>query len=851
MVLTFALCATFVFAQTATPKMKEIKAPTKAAQVQNDYSSSIFTKDAAPIVYVDFSAENSGYSTGVVTGGLEGHAESYGFATWHRWANVEDSTLVAASETYPALTQAFGGPTQWATAMRNRLDTTVSSAENGFMMMSLYDQRTPFSGNFNAFIRIDNIDASDAEVLDVEFYQFYNKYYDNCYIDYSINNGTSWNEMEINVNGVDMGINDISRGMVRYTLPTSAVGHTISIRIRYKALDASRESYGYWWMLDDVSVYACEANRVKAYAQEFVEGNYALIPQNMTINPAWYSKVLNNGAYDQTNLTVDLYHIDAFDQSSIICSYNNGTLPLNTRKEVIADLRGWLLPDSLGYRGWYEYSPFVAHGSGTALPTATAGDNYMYAKISNDSISYTYDTMYYQVTTANSANEYRWGHDNGVLTYSPSNYYLFGYVQGADGNWYVTEDPQDVHFYDAGYYLNNRYTTDAVVPEGWAILGAELVASPANGFHSTGAKISPILFKDAYTGGSVEFHSVNTGANVKTITDADVNDSTVIGRLSNGYREMGQYNTVYIPFPEQPALEPNTSYRVGYVMEEDGYFAVAQEAQGSYRLASPTRDGYDTIIYFGNSDATAKWAHNFLPNQYQVFMHDPSYGGTGNGSTFASWYVETYCPMIRLVVGPAREVARRNIKVECENTEYGEAAYAGHEVCGTTITPAEGSSAQVTGTSAEGAIVSQVIVDGEVVEPYNEETETGDPNFTLSHDTTGGVNVWVAIYTFPNITEDHTIKFVFEEAQSIDPVAANVRMKLQPNPATSQVKLNIEGVEGMVNCMLIDMSGRVVYNQNLNAASEQTINVSNLAKGAYFVRITNDKFSKVEKLIVR
>ena len=63
--------------------------------------------------------------------------------------------------------------------------------------------------------------------------------------------------------------------------------------------------------------------------------------------------------------------------------------------------------------------------------------------------------------------------------------------------------------------------------------------------------------------------------------------------------------------------------------------------------------------------------------------------------------------------------------------------------------------------------------------------------------------------------------------------------------------MNIEGVDGMVNCMLIDMSGRVVYNQNVNAETAQTINVSNLAKGAYFVRITNDKFTKVEKLIVR
>ena len=28
-----------------------------------------------------------------------------------------------------------------------------------------------------------------------------------------------------------------------------------------------------------------------------------MIPQNMTINPAWYGQVKNNGAIDQTNVT--------------------------------------------------------------------------------------------------------------------------------------------------------------------------------------------------------------------------------------------------------------------------------------------------------------------------------------------------------------------------------------------------------------------------------------------------------------------------------------------------------------------------------------------------------------------
>jgi hypothetical protein len=76
-------------------------------------------------------------------------------------------------------------------------------------------------------------------------------------------------------------------------------------------------------------------------------------------------------------------------------------------------------------------------------------------------------------------------------------------------------------------------------------------------------------------------------------------------------------------------------------------------------------------------------------------------------------------------------------------------------------------------------------------------------------------------------------------------------MILYPNPATSTVKLQVAGVTGTVNCNIIDMSGRVVYNANINAEAETTINVSNMPAGAYFVRITNDTFSKIEKLIIK
>lgn len=848
MVLTFALCATLAFAQTATPRAKEYKAIAKSATMTKDYGRSIFTKDAAPIVTVDFSAENNGYSTGVITGGLEGHAENYDYATWRRIANADSSTFVSISTIYSALVQNyFGGVETFASNMMRYADTSASSTENGFMMMSLYDQRTPNSGNFNAYILLSNIDVSSTSVFDVQFYQYYRKYYDNCYIDYSTD-GNTWHEVEINTTGIDMEVNGALMGMATYTLPLAAAGQSnLSIRIRYKSLNSNRGTYGYFWLIDDVSIVPGDADRLKQYKQEFVEGNYGMIPQGMTINPAWYTQVYNNGSNPQSNVAGKIYHLNATqDQATLIDNYNNGTAPTSSFSSMISDRAGWLLPDSLDYRGWYGYIDHTAHGTGSALPTTTAGDNYFYASLENNTITLNYDTMYYNVTTANSNGEYTWGHDNGVLVYSPYNYWIYGYTY-QNGNWYVTEDREEVHYYQPGYMVTSRYTTDQTVPTDWAILGVELVASPVNGFHSTGAKISAVLSADEYDGGSVGFQNINTGANLKEITSADVNDSTIIGRNSNGYRENGQYNTVRIYFPEMPALEPNTSYRVGYSMEEEGYFACAAEATGSYRVASPTRpDTYDTIIYFRSNEATQKYANYFAPNQYQSFITDPSYGGDGNRSMFA--YFMEINPMIRLIVGPARQVSRKNIEVSCEGSDFGTAYYGGNEVCGTTITPAEGSTCTIIGQAAAGC-VAKVFVDGQEITPWDDDEETGDPHLTIAYDEE--LDAYAYYYSFANITADHQIQFVFSEKVSIDPVAAGVHMILKPNPASSQVSLNIQGVAGMVNCVLIDMSGRVVYNQNINAENAQVINLSNLAKGAYFVRITNDKFSKVEKLIVR
>ncbi len=71
---------------------------------------------------------------------------------------------------------------------------------------------------------------------------------------------------------------------------------------------------------------------------------------------------------------------------------------------------------------------------------------------------------------------------------------------------------------------------------------------------------------------------------------------------------------------------------------------------------------------------------------------------------------------------------------------------------------------------------------------------------------------------------------------------------LFPNPATSNVTLR--GVEAGSQISVVDMNGRMV--RDFKAANDNVrIDVSNLAKGAYFVRVVNGNTNAIRKLIVK
>ena len=855
MVLTFALCATFVFAQTMTPSQKETKAATtaKTAVASQSTPSSIFTKDNDVLLTVDFhdgtATSNmwtgTNYTTGAVMSGANAHSQFFNYAYWQRWTPSDETAM---ENMYSRLSGTYFGGNMASYFYRSIIDTAASTGNNGFMMISYYDQGTAGSGIFNAYVQFAAVDASEAPVVDVQFYQTFRRYYDKSYLDYSTD-GSTWVETEINVTGVDVQVNGSLIGVYTYTLPLAAAGEeTLYTRIRAYS-DGSRGSvYGYFWVIDDVNIISGPADRLNFYAQEYVEGAYGIVPQGLELNPAWYSQVKNTGTNAQSGLVAALASASVTDGDfEDFATKTFSTLAAGNTMDVYCDNAGWLYTDSLEYRGWHGYAPHTsnANAGSTALPTATAGEYLLAAGFGNETLEHYYDTMYYNVVAGANDNGlnggYRWAHDNGVLVYSPYNYWIFGYVNNG-GTWYVTEDADDVDFYAPGYRVLSRYTTDATVPADWVIRGVEMVASPVSGYYAQGAQFSPVLIQDTYDGGSVSFGSLETGAGVYTTTSDDVNDTSVIGRNSHGYQELGNYNTIYIPFPEQPALEANTSYRVGYMIETESYITMAAEAQGYYREASPSRpDEYDTIIYFKNNPSTSKYANYYTPNGYQGYVIDPI--NTQSGGLWAGYYVE-YSPMIRLVVGPAIEYEQYSISFECEGEGLGQVICGGEDACGEEISYNETSTITFYIYPSEGCEIAGLTVDNEVVTPELDE------NCVAYEDEDEGITYWA--YTISNISANHVVSASFQEkGDGFDPIAAAVRMNLQPNPATSQVSLNVEGVEGMVNCSIIDMSGRVVYSAEMNTNSAKVIDLNGMAKGAYFVRVTNNNFTKVEKLIVR
>ncbi len=97
-----------------------------------------------------------------------------------------------------------------------------------------------------------------------------------------------------------------------------------------------------------------------------------------------------------------------------------------------------------------------------------------------------------------------------------------------------------------------------------------------------------------------------------------------------------------------------------------------------------------------------------------------------------------------------------------------------------------------------------------------------------------------------------TAIFAPDSTQGISTVSS-AQCSVYPNPADDAATISVTGVNGKVNIAVVDMNGRTVASETMECAADcvKTLNVANLAQGAYFVRITGENVNMVKKLVVR
>lgn len=652
------------------------------------------------------------------------------------WQHVADSSFFD-SEFYWSN---YGSFQNYVTLVTSRIGSS------NLMLMSLIDGYA-YEGFPHAYMQFAPVARpASTQVVRVALKQAYAKYYDQCWIDYKVNG--QWKTREINVTGIDVGLNSFGDVNVEYAMPLElASQQNIELRIRYSGTTRNVNVHGFFWAIGEVAVVEGEPSSLAYQADNFLEGGYGIIPQGMQLPLTWYTTVVNDGAVAQSSVAVTMRHIHNGDTTTIITN-GQPNIDADETSTLVVDGRDFY--DSI-YPGWYGYSSIygtTAATAGAGLPTTVPGPQSVQAVLGTNNLTHFYEKHNYTVSSSGeNIYGYTWARDNGVLAGG-----VVGYRLGFSGSYVSNEGGYN----NAGYQLTTRYTTGNTIPtddlgEAWVLRGIELVPDPTiASYDAIGVRIVPILWKDVYTEAEqITFEAIATGVLTHTVTSDELNN------MEWGYAMEGNYNTIKIFFPTQPTLEPNTSYRIGYRLYDYAEFAVAASTNYYYN-----EDG-QTVLFSDDSNLTA-YSNGFKPNSYDVYLYDyDQQSGYGGGLWGANY--KTQVPMIRALVGPRLELPEYEVYVSCGDGVDATMEGVQQGVCNEIVDLPEGGSYEFTFTPQEGYQLEYLLVDGNTVVSIDDDELYGDENFVIDRywDEELDMEVTTAYhYSFMNINGNHTIQAV-------------------------------------------------------------------------------------------
>ncbi|MDP2162260.1 MAG: T9SS type A sorting domain-containing protein [Flavobacterium sp.] len=101
------------------------------------------------------------------------------------------------------------------------------------------------------------------------------------------------------------------------------------------------------------------------------------------------------------------------------------------------------------------------------------------------------------------------------------------------------------------------------------------------------------------------------------------------------------------------------------------------------------------------------------------------------------------------------------------------------------------------------------------------------------------------------LVNDSTSEIGYIVLLNTDSNELDKKFTLFPNPTSGIFEIKIDPQFQDLDLEIFDNNGRVVYKSKMNILqdSSQTIDISSLSNGIYFLRIKNDQFSQTEKIV--
>lgn len=129
--------------------------------------------------------------------------------------------------------------------------------------------------------------------------------------------------------------------------------------------------------------------------------------------------------------------------------------------------------------------------------------------------------------------------------------------------------------------------------------------------------------------------------------------------------------------------------------------------------------------------------------------------------------------------------------------------------------------------------------------PVSEGTHTFKWSYEKDISMTSGQDAaWIDYIIFPPVDTSTGVP---------DPEVVSNSMCVYPNPASGQFLVSVSGnIPGNSTVSITDQTGKVIFLEDgIKAGENMQFNQGNIPSGMYFIRISNSKFTEVQKLIIR